>query len=137
MSKALTAEKFFMEARIRFRLWQEVVAAYKEAVMSEDFEDLDDANDQSPIRLYLQDLLQQLKVDEDGDLYGLHVPLSTEELISRLPFRDADDSEINWDGFHMWVNHEGWTVFRNICVNQEPEWFVTFLERYDTEGREG
>jgi len=105
-----------------------VIKAYKDAVRTGKdgtYIWYSSANAQDPLRVYLAALLTTAT-----PVPGRRWPLDTDDLIARLPFRDAEDSEINWDGFDDWLDHDGgWATFRDICLDWEPQWFLDFLER--------
>ena len=102
--------------------------AYKDAVRTgkdSRYHYVSNANEQNLMRTYLAALLLKTK-----PIGNLRWALETDELIAYLPFRDAEDSEINWDGFDDWLDHDGgWQVVTDICLDWEPQWFMDFLER--------
>ena len=82
-------------------------------------------NEESPLRVYIAALLTKTK-----DIGGMTFPISTDELISYLPFLEDYGHSVNWDAFDDWlVLDGGWAVFRDICLDWEPQWFLDFLER--------
>ena len=124
------AARFFHDLAAEGYGWRRtaVIDAYKDAVAAgktQRYRCIGDANEMNPMRVYLVALLAKTKV-----FGGKHFPLDTDELLSYLPWRDADDGEINWDGFDDWLDHDGgWATFRDICLDWEPQWFLDFLER--------
>ena len=81
----------------------------------------------SPLRLMLDDLSSFA-----GDDVGLEWAqlLSDAAIIRYLPC--FVDDEINWDGFDDWLyKRNGWALFRDFCLEWEPDWFQEFVETYE------
>ena len=99
-----------------------VIEAYKDAVRdntAERYRYADDANERSPIRCCVMAMLA-LQLD------GTHTPMPDDaDLISILPC--LVDGEFNWDAFDNWLALDGgWEIFRDICLDWEPQWFLDF-----------
>ena len=81
----------------------------------------------SPLRLMLDDLSSF--TGDDVGLKGARL-LSDAAIIRYLP--SIVDDEINWDGFDDWLYKlDGWALFRDFCLEWEPDWFRAFVETYE------
>ena len=116
----LAGEAYGFRRALVIKAYKDAVAAGKDVVPTPYAK----PNEESPLRVYIAALLEATQ-----DIGGMTFPISTDTLIARLPYY-VDQGVVNWDGFDDWLDLDGgWDVFRDICMDWEPQWFLDFLER--------
>jgi len=99
-----------------------IIREYMKHVAEHTWHRVDNANQQSPIRRYIQALLTRR-------IKNTPLPISDDELLACLPYRRDDE----WadDCFTEWAAVEGWPLLCEYLEDTEPKWFMALADAYD------